>query len=76
MLTAIDFNDQFLLAAYEIDNIRTNRLLAHKLEATKCPRTQSIPELLLGVGGVAPQFTRKLSFREFGAAHCGESPSP
>jgi hypothetical protein len=37
VLSAVDFNDQSLLATNEIDDVWADRLLAHKLEAAERP---------------------------------------
>jgi hypothetical protein len=40
MLTTVDFNDQFLLSAYKINDESIDRFLAHKFETAESPVPQ------------------------------------
>ena len=62
MLPSIDFNDESLLAAYKVANVRSDRLLPDELAVCDLPISQPPPELFLSVGLVdtKPACTRRL----------------
>jgi hypothetical protein len=55
MLAAIGFKDQARFLTHEIDNKRTDWLLAPKLRARELSRSKDRPELSLGIGRIATQ---------------------
>jgi hypothetical protein len=55
VLPSINFNDKTTLAADQIDRVRTDRLLPDKFITVEAPRSKSIPERSLGIGGVTSQ---------------------
>jgi len=50
MLPPVGFDNKTMAQAYEINNIRTNRMLATKLAAGQAMATQQKPQKTLGVG--------------------------
>jgi hypothetical protein len=58
MLRTVQFNDQFLRFAVEIDNIGWNRMLAAEFQTAQPTGSQAIPEQPLGIGACLPQFAR------------------
>ena len=54
MLTAIDFDDEALLEANEVENKVLKGDLATKLEKRKAPVAEQAPHGSFGVGGFAP----------------------
>jgi hypothetical protein len=50
MLSAVDLDDELLLEAEEVDDIRTDRLLAPELVAVELPVAQLRPQRPLGLG--------------------------
>ncbi len=55
MLAAVDLDDQLLLQAEEIDDVRADGLLAAEFVACELAVAQGVPEELLGVGLVPSQ---------------------
>jgi hypothetical protein len=53
VLTAVDFDDEAPLATCEIDDIRSDRLLANEFAAIDRARAQAIPELELNLRGIS-----------------------
>src|SRR5262249_2034105 len=49
MLSSINLNNESTFAAYEVDSVRSDRLLSDKLVALEPARAQSIPERCLGI---------------------------
>jgi hypothetical protein len=64
VLTAVELDNDVLLAADKVDEIRPDRALTNKFESAERTRLQSIPELRLGVGRIGS---------EISSAHRGES---
>lgn len=57
VLSAIKFDNQSLLQAYEIDDVASQRLLATKFATVKLPITKLLPEQSLGIGWILPQLS-------------------
>jgi hypothetical protein len=57
VLSAVEFDNQSLLQAYEIDDVAPQRLLAAKLATVKLPITKLLPEQSLGIGWILPQLS-------------------
>jgi hypothetical protein len=53
MLTAVKLDDEAMLFATEVGEVWVDRMLAPELRVADLPIAQALPELLLGVGGVA-----------------------
>jgi hypothetical protein len=58
MLPPIDFDDQAMFTADEIYNVRSDRLLPHKLHSVKRTRAKSIPKSLFRYRGISAQPSR------------------
>ena len=58
MLAAIDFNDQFSLETYEVQDVLPEGDLSAKLDIVEPSITQQQPKLLFGIGGDTPHRTR------------------
>ena len=55
MLSAIDFDDQPLLGAEEVDDVGPERHLQAKAQAIELLAAQPLPEIGLGVGAILAQ---------------------
>ena len=60
VLAAIDFYQQLLLQTGEVDDVRADRMLTSKSASHELPATQALPQLLLGIGHVAPELAREI----------------
>jgi hypothetical protein len=58
MLTAIDFDDNFVVMTGEVGEVRTDRGLTPKVMFLERRLPQMLPELLFGFGRVASQRSR------------------
>src|SRR5262245_46271542 len=77
VLAAVDLDHQAPLTANEIDDERSNGLLADELAAIDCTGAQPVPELELGLSAVPAQAAGALGLLVIGAAHgarCLRSP--
>jgi hypothetical protein len=50
VLTAITFDDEFVFGAYEVSDIRADRLLAFEFQVHETACAQVIPEFQFGIG--------------------------
>ena len=62
MSRAIDLDNKFLLAANEVGEIRTNRLLPNELKSAEKAVSKAPPKLALGLGLVLAEFARPARF--------------
>ena len=56
VLTAVGFDDDPHFLTKKVSDTSRHRRLSAKFEAEKLTRAQCMPQLLLGIGFVAPQF--------------------
>jgi hypothetical protein len=54
VLPAIEFDDQSLLTAYEVDDVSADWFLTDEFVARNLPRANSIPETQLSIGRIRP----------------------
>jgi hypothetical protein len=76
VLPAIDLDNQTALAADKIDDVRTNRLLAHEFAVSQSSWAKMIPEFQFGVGRVAAKAARAIGLGRVCTAHVVKCPSP
>jgi hypothetical protein len=69
MLTPVHFDDQTVFPADKIYNVRTDRLLPHKLHSVKGTRTESVPKSLFRDRGISAQLSRDVRLCNFCATH-------
>ena len=60
MLAAIDFDNQAMLDAHEVENVRTKWVLAAKAQVGELVFAQMKPESMLGIGHVAAELSREI----------------
>jgi hypothetical protein len=60
VLTAVEFDNQPVLGAEEVNDVRTERVLSTKPEATQLPATETSPQGALVSGLRIAQLTRAL----------------
>ncbi|MDR6991390.1 hypothetical protein J2X52_001488 [Luteimonas sp. 3794] len=65
VLTAICFYDHTRTEMHEVDDVRTNRLLAAELLPLEAVGAEMTPEQLLGVGHVSTQLFSKCALIHF-----------
>jgi hypothetical protein len=75
MLTAVDFNDQTPLSAYEVDNVLANWFLTNKLAAFEGTRAQLSPQTQIRHRGITPS-SSAICLREMCATHAETPPHP
>jgi hypothetical protein len=73
MSRAVDLDDQLFLAANEVGEIGTDRLLPDELEASERAVSKSPPKLAFGLGLVPAQRARSARFMQVESA---QSPCP
>ena len=76
VLTAIDFDDETLFTANEIDDVGADRLLTDEFVPIERAGAQAIPQARFGFGGIEPEVSGTGRFYNFRTAHRGEPPSP
>src|SRR5262249_5855323 len=76
MLAAVDFDDEPLLAADEVDNIGSDRLLTHEFVTHQGACAQMTPQTKLRLGGICPQSTGTCRLELVGSAHADNPPHP
>jgi len=59
VLSAVDLDDELRVGAEEVDDARTNRLLAPEAKAIELLAAQTGPEADFGVGRGAPELARE-----------------
>jgi hypothetical protein len=64
MRRAVDLDNKFLLAANEVGEIRTNRLLPNELEPAEKVVSKAPPKLAFGLGLVSPQPASSARFNQ------------
>jgi len=60
VLAAIELDDQMKFETDEVDDIRSDAMLATELGAIELSRAQMAPKRLLCLGGVAPELSRSV----------------
>ena len=58
VLSAVDFNNQALLPADQIDDVRTNGFLTHELHSAKGAGSDTVPQPLFRNGGPSAKMSR------------------
>jgi hypothetical protein len=76
MLSAIDFNDEPMLAANQVDRVWSNRFLPNEFVAIELARSQPVPQLGFRVGRGSSQPPSPISFNFIGLAHVETPPHP
>jgi hypothetical protein len=69
MLTPVDFDDQAVFPADEINDVRSNGLLPNEFHSVKRTRTESIPEPVFSDCGITAQPSRVVRLCNFCATH-------
>jgi hypothetical protein len=76
MLTAIDLHNQSAFATYEVDRVRSNRLLSDEFVSVQPARSQTIPEHPLRIRRRVSQAPRTFRPEFVSSAHAETPPHP
>jgi hypothetical protein len=76
VLAAVDFDDKPLLSADEVDDVRSDRLLADEFEIAERAGAKVTPELAFGRCCASAQQAGQTGFPDIGAAHAAKPPHP
>src|SRR5581483_3822150 len=71
VMPTINLDDQAPLEAYEVDDIRANRVLAAEPHSVNLSSPQELPQPTFGIGGIGPQLPRALN-----RTQCTPLPNP
>jgi hypothetical protein len=76
MLTAVDFNNKAVLAANQVDCVRTDRLLSNKLVSIEATRSESVPKRGFRIRSFSPQAPGTSGLFLIGRTHADIPPHP